>query len=134
MAKVIGLGGIFFKARDPEALGAWYARWLEVPVQHPYGASFVPGRVPPGGYQVWSPFAADTDYFAPSDSPFMFNLMVDDLEGCLVRVAEGGARVMDKREKGEYGDFGWFVDPEGNKVELWQPPAALPADVSGPEG
>jgi predicted enzyme related to lactoylglutathione lyase len=131
MARVIGLGGVFFKSRDPQALGAWYAEWLDVPVQHPYGASFKPGRVPAGGYHVWSPFAADTDYFAPSQAPFMFNLMVDDLEGCLARVAAGGAEVMAKREKGDYGDFGWFIDPEGNKVELWQPPTDQPADVAG---
>lgn len=134
MGKVIGLGGVFFKAQDPARLGAWYAEWLGVPVNHPYGAVFRPAEVPAGGYQVWSPFATDTDYFAPADTPYMFNLMVDDLEGCLVRVAEGGAEVMDKREKGEYGDFGWFVDPEGNKVELWQPPVALPGDVAPGEG
>lgn len=131
MAKVVGLGGVFFKAADQAALGAWYAEWLGVPVADYGGASFLPSAVPPGGYQVWSPFKGDTDYFEPSDRPFMVNLMVDDLEGCLARVSAGGAQVMEAREKGEYGDFGWFVDPEGNKVELWQPPASLPGDVTG---
>jgi len=126
MAKVIGLGGVFFKSPDPEELGQWYAQWLDVPVQHPHGAVFLPKAVPAGGYQVWSPFAADTSYFAPSRQPFMFNLMVDDLPGCLERVREGGAEVMEKTEQSEYGHFGWFIDPAGNKVELWQPPAKLP--------
>ncbi|MCP4572399.1 MAG: VOC family protein [bacterium] len=133
MARVLGLGGVFFKVADPEALGAWYRRWLDVPVQVPYGASFLPMGMPPGGYQIWSPFAADTDYFAPSGSDFMFNLVVDDLEGCLARVAEGGAEILPDRQDGDYGRFGWFLDPAGHKVELWQPPAVLPSDVA-PEG
>jgi predicted enzyme related to lactoylglutathione lyase len=123
MAKVLGLGGVFFKAADPEKLGAWYAAWLGVPVRHPYGAVFQPADLPPGGCNVWTPFAADTAYFAPSDRPYMFNLVVDDVEGVLARVAEGGGQVLPEREDGEFGRFGWFVDPEGNKVELWQPPA-----------
>ncbi len=126
MAKVVGLGGVFFKAADPEALGAWYAQWLGVPVQHPYGASFLPGDVPAGGCSVWAPFAADTAYFQPSPQAFMVNLMVDDLDGALAQVAEGGAQVLPDRQEAEYGRFGWFIDPEGNKVELWEPPAGLP--------
>lgn len=130
MAKVLGLGGVFFKCRDAAALGEWYRRWLDVPVQA-YGATLEPEALPAGAWQVWAPFAADTEYFAPSSAPFMVNLVVDDLEGCLARVAEGGAQVMPERESGEYGDFGWFVDPEGNKVELWQPPPRRPADAGG---
>lgn len=123
MAKVIGLGGVFFKSSDPEKLGDWYSTWLGVPVQHPYGASFPAGAELPGGAcQVWSPFAADTDYFAPSQQPFMVNLMVDDLDGVLARVKEGGGEVVGDIQEEEYGRFGWFLDPEGNKVELWQPP------------
>ena len=128
MAKVIGLGGVFFKSPDPEALGRWYARWLGVPVQHPYGAMFLPGAVPPGGGNVWSPFAADTAYFDPSDRPYMFNLMVDDLDGALAQVRDGGADVLPKSEDSEFGRFGWFIDPDGNKVELWQPMAWDPAN------
>ena len=93
MAKVIGLGGIFFKSRDPKALGAWYRTWLDLPVG-PYGATLLPEAMPPGGWQVWSAFPADTDYFAPSASPLMINLVVDDLDGCLERVAAGGATVL----------------------------------------
>lgn len=122
MARVLGIGGIFFKAQDPEALGAWYERWLGMPVQPPYGASFEPAGLPASSFMVWAPFSADTKYFAPSTKPFMFNLVVDDLESALEQVLEGGAEVEDRIQEEEYGRFGWFVDPEGNKVELWEPP------------
>lgn len=125
MAKVLGLGGVFFKSADPQKLGAWYKQWLDIPVE-PWGAVLPHGNLPPQAYNVWTPFAADTDYFAPSTSSFMVNLIVDDVDGCLERVREGGAEVMDKIDDGEFGRFGWFVDPEGNKVELWCPPATPP--------
>ena len=121
MARVLGVGGIFFKAGDPEKLGAWYRAWLDLPVEHPYGAVLKHDRLPPDSYSVWSPFKQDTTYFAPSDRSFMVNLIVDDLDGCLARVREGGAEVMSEGEESEFGRFGWFIDPEGNKVELWQP-------------
>ena len=131
MARVIGLGGVFFKSRDAAALGAWYREWLGLPVQAPHGASFRPDEIPPGGWQVWAPFAGDTAYFEPSAAPYMINLVVDNLEACLARVGAGGAQVLPQRESGDYGHFGWFVDPEGNKVELWQPPEQRPDDVDG---
>ena len=124
MAKVIGLGGVFFKSRDPQALGEWYQKWLGVPVESAWGgATFKPDQMPPGGYSVWSPFPADTQYFAPAEQPFMMNLVVDDLGGALTQVTEGGAEIVGEIEESEFGRFGWFLDPEGNKVELWQPPA-----------
>ncbi len=123
MARALGIGGVFFKARDPEKLGAWYKQWLDLPVEHPYGASMKHEGLPAGSCTVWSPFKQDTTYFEPSGQSFMINLIVDDLDGCLARVAESGAEVMSKVEDSEYGRFGWFIDPEGNKVELWQPPA-----------
>lgn len=123
MAKVIGVGGVFFKAEDPRKLGAWYAEWLGLPVEHPYGACLPHAPLPEASYSVWSPFRRDTDYFAPSIAPFMVNLIVDDLDGCLASAAEGGAEVLPGVEESEFGRFGWFLDPEGNKVELWQPPA-----------
>jgi predicted enzyme related to lactoylglutathione lyase len=121
MAKVLGVGGVFFKSPDPVQLRAWYERWLGVP-DRGFGMDFAPSSVPPGGYTVWSPFAADTRYFDPGGREFMINLMVDDLDGALAQVRNGGANVMDRREESEYGRFGWFLDPDGNKVELWQPP------------
>jgi len=124
MARALGIGGIFFKSPDPQALAAWYVRWLGIELGEGFsGSVFQPGSVPPGGYTIWAPFSADTEYFAPSPAPFMINLMGDDLDGALAQVAEGGAQVMDAREESEFGNFGWFLDPDGNKVELWQPPA-----------
>lgn len=124
MARVLGVGGVFFKSPDPAALAAWYERCLGVELGEGFtGSVFQPAGVPPGGYTIWSPFSADTDYFDPSPAPFMINLMVDDLDGALAQVAQGGARVMDAREESEFGRFGWFLDPDGNKIELWQPPA-----------
>jgi hypothetical protein len=103
MAKVIGVGGVFFKAGDPDSLGAWYKEWLGVPVEPPYGASFKPEDLPAGGLTVWAPFN------------------VDDLNAALEQVREGGATVVGDVEEYDYGRFGWFMDPEGNKVELWEP-------------
>jgi predicted enzyme related to lactoylglutathione lyase len=125
MAKVVGLGGVFFKSTNPGILAKWYNEHLGVPidVDNPtYGASFHSKDIPAGGYQVWSPFNPDTTYLEPSDKSFMFNLMVDDLSGALQQVAAGGAVIVDAVNESEYGKFGWFVDPEGNKVELWEPP------------
>ena len=121
MARVLGIGGIFLKSNDPKALGEWYKKWLDLPVEHPYGASFKISQLPEKAMGVWSPFPADTTYFSPSTKDFMFNLIVDNLDQALEQVAEGGAKVMENREDMEYGKFGWFIDPEGNKVELWEP-------------
>ena len=121
MARVLGVGGIFFKSESHQELGAWYKQWLGVPVEPPHGASFKPIGLPAGAYTVWAPFERSTTYFAPSHKEFMFNLVVDDLEGALAQVREGGAEVVGGIEDYEYGRFGWFVDPDGNKVELWQP-------------
>ena len=127
MAQALGVGGIFFRSRDPKSLGDWYQRWLGVPVQHPHGAIFKAAAMPPGGLTVWSPFDEKTTYFDPADRPsdrqFMVNLIVDDLDGALAQVREGGAQIVGEVEEHDYGRFGWFLDPEGNKVELWQPPA-----------
>jgi predicted enzyme related to lactoylglutathione lyase len=120
MAKVLGVGGVFFKSPDAAALRAWYSKWLGIPADE-YGAMFSPATMPPGGMTIWNPFAATTDYFAPSSASFMINLIVDDVDGALAQVREGGAAVVGS-EKHDYGHFGWFIDPDGNKVELWQPP------------
>jgi predicted enzyme related to lactoylglutathione lyase len=130
MAKVLGVGGIFFTSPDPSRLRAWYARWLGIPAEGP-GASFAPQAMPCGGCTVLSPFGADTEYFAPSTRGFMFNLIVDDLDGALAQVRAGGAQVVGGIEKYDYGRFGWFVDPDGNKVELWQVPREVPAVAKG---
>ncbi|KPK59196.1 MAG: glyoxalase [Gammaproteobacteria bacterium SG8_31] len=122
MAKAIGVGGVFFKTEDPQGLAAWYRDWLGLPIDETYGgASFKPETMPAGGYTVWAPFQASTDYFEPSTRPYMLNLVVDDLNGALAQVREGGAEVIGEIEDYDYGRFGWFMDPDGNKVELWEP-------------
>lgn len=124
MAKALGIGGVFFKCKDPAAMSEWYQTWLGLDIDPSYGGtSFMPGALPEGAYTVWSPFKADTDYFAPSTNPYMINLIVDDVREALDQVQRGGATLAGEPESLEYGDFGWFVDPEGNKVELWKPAA-----------
>lgn len=120
MAKALGVGGIFFKARDPAALLEWYGRALGLPAADGCVA-FAPADMPDRSYTVWSPFAADTDYFEPSKQPFMFNLVVDDVEGALAQVEAAGGQRVGGVDDYDYGRFGWFLDPEGNKVELWEP-------------
>ena len=123
MQRVTGLGGIFFKARDPQALSAWYRQHLGLDIGDWGGAIFSWGG--PGsavGSTLWSPFAADTRYMEPSHAPFMVNFRVADLDGLLQALRDEGCEVMAQRESSEYGEFGWVMDPEGNKVELWQPP------------
>lgn len=121
MAKALGVGGIFFKSKDPKALMAWYQRALGIPSESPDYAAFMPAAIPAGGCTVFSPFKADSDYFAPSTREFMFNLMVDDLDGALQQVVAAGAELAGEVQSFDYGRFGWFVDPDGNKVELWEP-------------
>lgn len=125
MERVRGIGGVFFKAKDPKALSAWYAQHLGLPVEAHGGATFrwreceQPGSE---GATVWSPFPADTSYFAPSEAPFMVSFRVDDLDRMLAQLRAAGASVDDEVDDSAYGRFGWFLDPEGNRVELWQPP------------
>ncbi|UTY57637.1 VOC family protein [Massilia sp. erpn] len=123
MAKALGVGGIFFKSKDPQALMSWYQTWLGLPVEGGEYASFAPSSMPEGSSTVFSAFKANTGYFAPSKREFMFNLLVDDLDGALRQVAEGGAELVGDVQSFDYGRFGWFLDPDGNKVELWQPAA-----------
>jgi predicted enzyme related to lactoylglutathione lyase len=120
MATVLGVGGLFFKSRDPEALGAWYQRWLGLQSEG-QAVTFSPTVMPPAGKTVWAPFPAATDYFQPSSKEFMFNLVVDNLDEALTQVREGGAEIVGSVEESDYGRFGWFLDPEQNKVELWEP-------------
>ncbi|WP_196139902.1 VOC family protein [Aliikangiella sp. G2MR2-5] len=124
MAKVLGLGGIFFKANNPEKLAEWYRDYLGFDLSFPTGVSFNLEDLPQRGYQVWGSFKADTEYFLPSNKPFMFNLMVDNLEEIRAELEEKGCEVLAETESSEFGHFGWILDPEGNKVELWQPPAS----------
>ena len=123
MAKALGIGGVFVKAKDPAALTAWYA-------QH-FGIAGVGDKTtlmfdgPESfGMTVFARFPEDTKYFGSEEQRCMVNLRVDDLDGLLSQLAEAGVRVDPKREDHEYGHFAWIWDPEGNRVELWQAPKA----------
>ena len=122
--RILGLGGLFFKSPDAPRLRDWYERVLGLSFNSWGGVDFDPARLPVGTRTIFSPFAVETDYFSPSTQPFMFNLVVDDLQAALDRATAAGAQVLPDRTSGEYGDFGWVIDCDGNKVELWQPPAA----------
>jgi predicted enzyme related to lactoylglutathione lyase len=121
MAKVLGIGGVFFKSADPEKLLKWYEEWLGFKGDPQSGITFLPQDMPKNSLTVWSVFPADTTYFAPSGKEFMFNLVVDDLDGALLQVKQGGGQVVGEVQEFDYGRFGWFMDPDGNKVELWEP-------------
>jgi predicted enzyme related to lactoylglutathione lyase len=121
MARVVGIGGVFFTSPDPQALLAWYQRHLGFDLSPDPGVAFLPTTMPAKGYTVWSAFPASTAYFAPSTRGFMINLVVDDLDAALEQVRLGGAQIVGKIESYDNGRFGWFLDPDGNKVELWQP-------------
>lgn len=123
MKRVTGLGGIFFKAQDPKALSEWYRRHLGMDVSDWGGVVFRWADDSASGTTIWSPFKADSDYFAPSRAPFMINFRVADLHALLAALRAEGCDVQDKVDESEYGKFGWVVDPEGNKLELWEPPA-----------
>ena len=125
MQRVTGIGGVFFKAKDTKALAAWYQKHLGIPFGENSYHSFkwlnennpaVPGQT------VFSFFGAGSDYFSPSEKPFMINFRVKDLEALLKVLEEEGVEVVGKAvDYGEYGKFGWCMDPEGNKIELWEP-------------
>jgi predicted enzyme related to lactoylglutathione lyase len=123
MKRVTGIGGVFIKAKDPTKLRAWYKTHLGTDVQTWGGATFRWGDSaddPANAKTAW--FVGDGSNFKPSDAPFMINYRVADLHGLLKLLREENCHVLDNVEESEYGTFGWVMDPEGNKVELWQPP------------
>jgi predicted enzyme related to lactoylglutathione lyase len=128
MARVTGIGGIFLRARDPKALGAWYAQHLGIQLSEWGGAQFLwTDEVPATtGSTAWSLFPADTKYFGPGSQSAMVNYRVDDLDALLEQLTAAGVSIDPKRENADYGRFAWITDPEGNRVELWQPLADPP--------
>jgi predicted enzyme related to lactoylglutathione lyase len=122
MKRVTGIGGIFFKARDAEGMRAWYKTHLGIDVQPWGGAAFNwtgdDGK-PAAGTTIWNVSAMDDSHYA---APFMINYRVADLDALLAALRAEGCNVVGDSEDSEYGKFGWVLDPEGNKVELWQPP------------
>jgi predicted enzyme related to lactoylglutathione lyase len=114
------LGGVFFKARDPNALAEWYRVHLGIPVED--GQTYAAFESAGSGEQtVWSSFPTDTEYFGPGDSSLMINYRVDDLDAMLAQLRDAGVEVDDRVEEYDYGRFGWAKDPEGNRFELWEP-------------
>lgn len=124
-ARVTGIGGVFFKARDRAVLGEWYRRHLGIDVQEGGFAVFRwrdetdPER---GGATVWSLFPEDTEYFGSKDQRAMINYRVADLDAVLAALRREGVTVDERVEETPEGRFGWITDPEGNRIELWQPP------------
>jgi predicted enzyme related to lactoylglutathione lyase len=121
--RVTGLGGVFFKAKDPKAIKAWYQKHLHIESGE-HGAVFRwrleedPDKV---GITAWSPFPEDTDYYQPSQKGFMFNYRVENLAELLETLEKEGIEIAGEIEEYPYGKFGWIMDPEGNKIELWEP-------------
>lgn len=118
MAKAVGFGGVFLKARDPEALGRWYAENLGIPAQD--GGSLAFEGPESAGMTVFAHFPTDTKYFGEGAQQVMVNFRVDDLDGLLKKLDAAGVRIDPKRDDHEYGKFAWIWDPEGNRVELWE--------------
>ena len=125
MKKITGLGGVFIKAKDPKALAAWYEETLGIAFNN---NSYIDlpftdekGKVTPG-YNVLSFFKSDADYFNPSEKQAMINLRVHDLHSLLEELKNKGVTTVGDPLDEEYGKFGWIMDPEGNKIELWEPP------------
>jgi predicted enzyme related to lactoylglutathione lyase len=124
MKRVTGIGGIFFNARDPVSLRAWYKEHLGIDVQEWGGTAFQwtddEGK-PTAGTTAWSIGDASGDSFAPSKSSFMVNYRVDNVHALVAALRAEGCNVLEKIDESEYGKFAWVIDPEGNKVELWEP-------------
>ena len=124
MARVTGIGGVFFKSRgDHAALADWYQKHLGIPLE-PWGGAVLrwpDDKADDKGLTVWSVAKSDTKWFAPSDASFMINYRVDDLAELLASLRAAGVEVVGGPESAENGKFAWIADPDGNKVELWEP-------------
>ncbi|MEO0899437.1 MAG: VOC family protein [Bacteroidota bacterium] len=121
--KVTGIGGIFFKADDPDGMKAWYNKHLGIPSDR-YGALFSwhpKGQPDHLAFTNWSIMSKDTDHTEPSKSSFMINYRVENLEELLIELEKEGVEIIGQPQSYEYGKFAWIMDPEGNKIELWEP-------------
>lgn len=119
--RVTGIGGVFFKSENPDSTKEWYKNHLGLPVDD-YGCTFWwKDKQGNDCSTQWSPFAKDTKYFEPSEKQFMMNFRVDNLEALLKILKEEGVTIVGEMETYDYGRFGWILDPDGNKIELWEP-------------
>src|SRR4051794_37257492 len=122
--RVTGIGGIFFKTDDPEKTQAWYEKHLGIAPSPDGGVMFKWRHADEerAGVTVWAPFPRDTKYFDPGGAPFMINYRVDNLDALLEALQAEGVWIDPKRDDSEYGRFAWIRDPDGNRIELWEPP------------
>ena len=126
MRRVTGIGGVFFRANDQLQASGWYEKHLGIKPEWEHGASFkwreetAPDKK---GMTIWSLFSRDTDYFGDSNQAYMLNYRVEKLDALLTELRAEGVWVDDKREDSEYGRFAWIKDCDGNRIELWEPPA-----------
>jgi predicted enzyme related to lactoylglutathione lyase len=125
MKRVTGIGGIFFKSEDPERLYRWYEKHLGI-VREPHGQGSVfhwkeAGDPEKDCQTAWAIFPASTKYFDPSRAGHMINYLVDDLDGLLAALKAEGVQIDPHREDADYGRFAWIMDPDGNRIELWEP-------------
>lgn len=119
--RVTGLGGFFFKAKDPDQIKSWYKTHLGIPTDQ-YGWTFWWKDAEGNDCSTqWSPMAASTDYYQPSTKPFMMNFRVENLVELLKALKAEGVEIVGEMQEFSYGKFGWIMDPEGNKIELWEP-------------
>jgi catechol 2,3-dioxygenase-like lactoylglutathione lyase family enzyme len=125
MKRVTGIGGVFFRAGDPSATTAWYKEKLGLPGGDDDGPTMFPWREADEphreGLTVWTPFEADTEYFGKPTQQFMINYRVENLDALLEALQSEGVEIVPHREDHAYGKFAWIVDPDGNRVELWEP-------------
>jgi predicted enzyme related to lactoylglutathione lyase len=123
MARVTGVGGVFFKSKNPNELMAWYARHLGLRLEEWGGAllKWPDDKADDGGLTVWTVAAQSSDWFSPSDASFMINYRVDDLDALLSELRDAGVDIVKGPEAHENGRFAWILDPDGNKLELWEP-------------
>jgi predicted enzyme related to lactoylglutathione lyase len=120
MARITAIGGVFFRSPDPKALAAWYRDILGLAIEDWGGAAIrAEGSGPPHG--VWAPFSQTSDYFQPSTREFMLNFAVDDLDGFLAGIEAKGVAVSGRQQMDGMGKFAWILDPDGTKIELWEP-------------
>jgi predicted enzyme related to lactoylglutathione lyase len=130
MEKVTGIGGIFMKTSDVAATRKWYQEMLGIdadPNWNGYAFQWREHDAPDTvGQTIWSLMPSTTKYFNPSTAPFMVNYRVKDVHAMIAQLRAAGAQVDDKIDESEYGKFGWVMDPEGNRIELWEPPVEAP--------
>ena len=136
MKRVTGMGGIFFKCERPQNMLEWYSKHLGISLAGESGIFEWKQKNSPGeyGHTVWGPFERATKYFQPSQKDFMINYRVENLDALIEQLRKEGVEVVGEIEKYAYGKFGWIMDPEGNKIELWEPNDEAFRKVNGIDG